>query len=261
MHSVRASDNAGVAIPGRNDSLLYIYSLQNADVAQGGQNDVYAATFTVRPLKTTDALRISRASTRGHVKTLTFYDDDPEAQHSFAVGTDDNISKIADAWSTFSMKSFWAIPGSGVTGGMKGPPVWLRSEGKLNATWKEFMDASLDRVVPLIKEGAVLGVYLGDEVICSGITMDDVAKVAEHTRSRIGKQALIYRACHLGLRVAVSLTAECVALSVNECGGGRSWEGKGITKHVPAAIDIISIDTCAMATLRLSRLLPACTTI
>ena len=31
-----------------NDTLLMVYSVQSADVAQGGQNDVYGAYFKVR---------------------------------------------------------------------------------------------------------------------------------------------------------------------------------------------------------------------
>ena len=37
--------NAGVAVA--NDTLLMVYSVQSADVAQGGQNDVYGAYFRV----------------------------------------------------------------------------------------------------------------------------------------------------------------------------------------------------------------------
>jgi hypothetical protein len=86
------------------------------------------------------------------------------------------------------------------------------------------MSKALDRVVPLIQTGAVIGVYLGDEIVCSGVSAADVTRVAEYTRSRIGAGALIY---------------------LNECGGGKSWSGPGsIGSKIPAAIDIISVDTC-----------------
>ena len=160
---------------------------------------------------------------QGHVRVLTFYDDDPEAQHSFAIGTEQNITTITEAFREYNMTFFWAIPGSGISGG-KPMGVWVRGKhGGLNATWRQFMSRALDQVVPLIKSGAVIGVYLGDEVVCSGVSADDVTQVAEYTRSRIGPTALIY---------------------LNECGGGNSWTGPGsIGKQVPAAIDIISIDT------------------
>ena len=160
---------------------------------------------------------------QGHVRVLTFYDDDPDAQHSFAIGTEQNITTITEAFREYNMTFFWAIPGSGISGG-KPMGVWVRGKhGGLNATWRQFMSRALDKVVPLIKSGAVIGVYLGDEVVCSGVSADDVTQVAEYTRSRIGPTALIY---------------------LNECGGGNSWTGPGsIGKQVPAAIDIISIDT------------------
>ena len=67
----------------------------------------------------------------GHVKVLTFYDDDPLAQHSFAIGTDQNITQIAEAFRLYNMTSFWAIPGSGISGG-KPMGVWVRGKhGKL----------------------------------------------------------------------------------------------------------------------------------
>jgi hypothetical protein len=158
------------------------------------------------------------------VKVLTFYDDDPEACHTFAIGTEQNISKISASFEKYKYKSFFELPDSGASGGMKGSPVWIRGkQGGLNSTWKAFLSSAMDRVVPLVKSGAVIGVFLGDEVICSGISVDNVTLVAEYIRSRIGDTALI---------------------SLNECGGGRSFKPPfGIGALLPAAIDVISIDT------------------
>ena len=42
----------------------------------------------------------------GASRVLTFYDDGPEAQHSFAIGTDENITKITEAFRVYNMTAF-----------------------------------------------------------------------------------------------------------------------------------------------------------
>ena len=75
--------NAGVAVA--NDTLLMVYSVQSADVAQGGQNDVYGSYFRVSrnsSAKTDDSIAPDGPNrTRRH---LVFADCDPPNQQGWA---------------------------------------------------------------------------------------------------------------------------------------------------------------------------------
>jgi hypothetical protein len=121
--------------------------------------------------------------------------------------------------------------------------VWNRSSYPARPAFptsdhKEMVRAVVSAASPLLKSGAVRGLFLGDELSCTGTTPEDLAVVAND--------------CHTQLQAAGHAEAE---VYINECPrafigagkwGGQPWPGwtKGM---IPKGLTLISLDSYALA--------------
>ena len=73
-----------------------------------------------------------------------------------------------------------------------------------------------EEYMPLAANGTYKGVFLGDEICCGGVPLDDLATVLKSLRSLVGPEAILY---------------------TNECAEMSTWPS------VPTELDYISMDT------------------
>lgn len=157
----------------------------------------------------------------GHLKILTFYDMDPQAQHGwmnvYRGGLNDwKNSTITDVW---KMKILLGLEGEIFT--RSSPPPGAK-ENSLYPNWASEVDKFVAAAAPQIQSGKVLGVFMGDEICCSGTPYANLSSVASRLREGLGPDAWIY---------------------TNECSEMSQWpplrDGQG---GVPPALDAISVD-------------------
>lgn len=65
-------------------------------------------------------------------------------------------------------------------------PVTGKSEGHLRDGWEGYLQSALTAATPMIRAGAILAVFLGDEVCCAqGVPGANVSSVASAVRSKL----------------------------------------------------------------------------
>jgi hypothetical protein len=97
----------------------------------------------------------------------------------------------------------------------------------LQPGWEAALDRILDRAMPLLKSGALKGIFMGDEIMCSHIPYANFSAVATIVRKKLqGTQALMY-------------LNECTQPFVRT-GVSESWT---IPSKLPPELDLISIDS------------------
>jgi hypothetical protein len=146
--------------------------------------------------------------TEASLKHLTMYDFDPAAQHQWlSMGKTDNITLLTLAWEKYKLPSLMSI-------GVGGPPdstLWCFTKGKKplipcggrgSTEWSTRLAAFGAAVRPLLKSGACVGVFLGDELMAAwDLSWSDLSYVADGLRAELGPAALLYEndAFHQGL--------------------------------------------------------------
>jgi parallel beta-helix repeat protein len=100
----------------------------------------------------------------------------------------------------------------------------------LQTNWKEAMAAQLGSALPLFKSGAVVGVFLGDEIMCSKIPFSNYSAVATATRKWLTDS---------GVPGALIYSNECSTPLTKR---GQTWS---IPDKLPAELDLFSIDLYA----------------
>eukprot|EP01047_Picozoa_sp_COSAG01_P013552 COSAG01_NODE_639_length_14598_cov_316.689841_12_plen_312_part_00 len=183
------------------------------------------------------------------LKLLTAYGGTPDQLHGIAnVITADCCGGKHDACSnatitrTFGMKVLINLenqtgPCGGTLGGFLGN-VWSRGNGGgckspkgLCPGWQQYLNAYIAHMQPLIRSGQGFGIFLGDELVCSGIPYADLSMVAGRLKEAM-PSAWIY---------------------TNECGDvvGNVFPpiaADGRTGGVPPGLDAISIDAYLQGT-------------
>ena len=106
------------------------------------------------------------------------------------------------------------------------------NESGLAVDWRDTLGRMLQRSATAFKEGALIGLFLGDELLCSGIPLSNYSAVAEAAKSILGT---------LGVPAAHSL------LWGNECQLIFSTSTAGkiyslVDKQLPAAVGLFSVD-------------------
>jgi hypothetical protein len=92
--------------------------------------------------------------------------------------------------------------------------IFDRAHHGLFPGWREATDSFVAIMAPLLANGTAVGVFLGDEICCSGVPLSNLTSVANRLRA--------------GLPAALLYTNECSVM--------------GAWPDVPAALDFISID-------------------
>ena len=164
-------------------------------------------------------LAAARAAAPGHLSVMTFYGMDITAQKGWvnvyrgAVGDCDNATLTRD----FGMRILVGLAGGIFTRGEREP------KNSLYPDWEAATDAFVDVLKPKIEDGTALGVFMGDEICCSGTPYANLSSVAGRLRQGLGPAAWIY---------------------TNECSEMASWPSIGVngTGGVPFGLDAISVD-------------------
>lgn len=121
-------------------------------------------------------------------------------------------------WRNTDMRLAPAFPG--------GPHNPQNLSGLLEG-WRDRLHGWLDDAMPMLSDGRIIGVYLGDELLCLGVPFSNYTAVADIVKARLnaaGSTAFVYS---------------------NECGNPFTTQGKiwSIPDKLPASLDQISIDT------------------
>ena len=122
----------------------------------------------------------------------------------------------------------WLVGGPGVF--QRGN--WSFASGGLDNHWQATTATWCAAVRPLVANGTVTAVQLGDELVCSGVPLANLSSVAQHIRTAIPNGLKIY---------------------TNECGGvlnngtlagcyGTECRPEWAWPSVPAALDWIGVD-------------------
>eukprot|EP01079_Euglenida_sp_SAG-EU17-18_P007972 gene7972-7372_t len=173
---------------------------------------------------------------KGHLKIMMFYDFNLTAQHAFsnvASGDGASLQDMVQAHTKYGMQGMPELP----------PTIFDRAHHTVFPDWEDKLDAWLGMLRPGFVNGTFLGVFLGDEICCSGVPtlathalaslrclplvasgstsavspvpLEDLTKVADALRTALGPDPVLY---------------------TNECSVMGKWPS------VPASLDYISID-------------------
>ena len=191
--------------------------------------------FAEVPLNTT--LDVSSNSSSSHVKwlgSMDFYE--PAYKGAINVMVADSSYKDAVQSKTLrGLPTFWGdscFPGamncSGVGGPVQGPHGCLKNGGcwhlQPDGVWQAAVDAEAAKLQPLIDNGTVVGIFLGDEMVCNGLAFIDFVKLVKRVRAKIPGIPLWANEC-------------CGTITGAKAGG--EWE------FIPEELDYISYDCCA----------------
>ena len=79
------------------------------------------------------------------------------------------------------------------------PKVWERravsvssSLGSLPTDWELQLHAFEETLAPLVRNGTVVGIFLGDEKLCGGVPLSNYTAVLAHLRSAFGRSVMLY---------------------------------------------------------------------
>ena len=176
-----------------------------------------------------------------HLTIFSMYDDDPSGQHGIVNirlnvvpysgssaspgGITFNFSSIDHGYSAYNMSSFVDLAANGF--------VWVDRTG-LAAGWQRNIAATVQAARSRLLSGAVAGLFLGDEVVCGGVHVENLTAVAAYSK----KQLLAAGVGH-GL------------VYVNECklSFNNTHRPYGIKGLLPAGLDLISFDAYQLSNL------------
>ena len=103
--------------------------------------------------------------------------------------------------------------------------------------YQQVISAVVSAAAPLLKSGAVAGLFLGDEICCSGTSPKNLATVASFCRAQLTA------AGHAEAHVYVN---ECARSFIGAgVDGGEGWPG-WIKGMMPDGLSLISLDTYAL---------------
>jgi hypothetical protein len=162
---------------------------------------------------------------------LTFYDFDPETQSGWVdFGIDLSIDCLQKGYYEYGISSLFRIgrynetwsdcwTTNNTTPKVYGlPSSRILADKGLYKDWRKNVRLTVDLIKPLINEGVVIGVFLGDEQVCGGHqTWDEMSQVAYEFRYLLGDTPILY---------------------MNECVGAIT---SSITE-IPSALTYFSID-------------------
>lgn len=78
------------------------------------------------------------------------------------------------------------------------PKVWERGAsvtsalGSLPTDWRLQLHAFEETIAPLVRNGTVVGIFIGDEKLCGGVPLSNYTAVLAHLRAAFGRSVLLY---------------------------------------------------------------------
>ena len=130
------------------------------------------------------------------------------------------------------LPTFWGdscFPGatncSGRGGPVQGPTGCLVNGGcwELAEDWQAAVDAEALKLEPLIANGTVVGIFVGDEMVCNGLPFANFTALVTRIRAAVGPDTKLW-------------ANECCGTVAGAKGGAGEW------LHVPPELDYVSYD-------------------
>ena len=97
------------------------------------------------------------------------------------------------------------------------PQLWTGSPRRLAPSWKTILDEYKATIAPFIANHTIVGIFMGDELVCGGMAVSNFTAVSSALRAEFGPSLLLY---------------------TNECTGGLNQ----MTSSDLAYLDLFSID-------------------
>ncbi len=155
-----------------------------------------------------------------HLRYMMFYGTDVAAQHDWLThlsGDAVSLPEMVRARARYPWLRGFAKP-YGIFNRTPG------SEG-LASGWSRALDGFIARVGPLVRNGTVVGVFLGDELCCSGVPLANVTTVTDALKAAWPDVATYLNECNT-----------CLYGDASSCDLVSRWAA------VPASIDLVSVD-------------------
>lgn len=153
--------------------------------------------------------QLNISTTRSHLQFMMFYDFSLDTQRDIITAVSGDGASLEDMVHVFATDGIPGFPELPYVG------VFDRPNHSLFANWESAVDEFCNQLTPLIANGTVVGVFLGDEIVCSGVPLENLTSVADRLRKNLGPNVALY-------------TNECAILS--------GWP------MVPKSLDYISVD-------------------
>ena len=156
----------------------------------------------------------AQAATTSHVKLFTIYDQQEELWDNASTHHAANLMGIINArlrptwrWANqlrtnpSTQFNFTSIERSFHKHGVASfldieDMTWLRQLCGVQSNWQTNLDAVLSQAKPHLDSGAVIGVFLGDELACSGVRVENITHVASWVKLKLSSlghpNALLY---------------------------------------------------------------------
>ena len=104
---------------------------------------------------------------------FTFFGDDPASQHAWSNLGHSDVAGIASSWSRYGRHGLLHLSGWAVRPNKTGQPSHCHHTvgygcpvGGLSPNWRAEVEKQLDDAMPLIRNGTIKGLFLGDEPCC-----------------------------------------------------------------------------------------------
>ena len=157
---------------------------------------------------------------------------DAEGMHAFAnVMINENLTALLQAHKKFGVPGFLDIQKAGVWA-MPAVSSQNQNETGLTPGWRAALDKQLDAAMPHFATQALVGVFLGDETMCDGVSVANFTAVSDAVKARVGTSGLV-------------ASNECTD-TFTTANTKDQYAGSVVGK-LPASLDIVSVDTYAAA--------------
>ena len=164
-----------------------------------------------------------------HVKFLSMFNEGAnlgalQQQAQFAnLVFDSNLTALHKLWSQYNLTGFLSIQRTaGVWTKYPGYNATSVTKSGLQEGWEQNLSRVLDAAEPYLRDGSLLGIFLGDELCCGGVPFENYTAVAQAVKKRLQSTGgLVY-------------SNECATLQASGLPGGMPT--------IPDAIDLISVD-------------------
>ena len=179
-----------------------------------------------------DGSSVTHAARKVFVSMFAESTLDAEGMHAFAnVMINENLTALLEAHKKFGVPGFLDIQKAGVWA-MPAASSQNQNETGLAPGWRAALDKLLDAAMPHFASKALVGVFMGDETMCGGVSVANFTAVSDAVKARVGTSGLV---------------------AANECtlpfttANTRDHYAGSVAGKLPASLDIISVDTYAAA--------------
>lgn len=176
-----------------------------------------------------------------HLELFTWYDFNV-TQHGWSWATFDphQLPQWLEAWAKWKIPGMWNLEYLQFDDAV----FWNRSchadtnwDCGLRPGWQLALSNALETLQPHIEQGALRGIFLGDEPMLAGISSSNITAVADFIRARVGSKPRIY--WNDGCRPFYDGPVDpCVHSKTHN--PASCWTN---TSKVPASVDWVSCDS------------------